>query len=74
MEQQFDPQNYPKRLEVIRETKGPLSAENALFLIGVDKCPECHCSVGNDTQFKDYSNKTIAVCAQCGNEMYIPEA
>ena len=39
--------------------------------LGVEKCPECHCSTGNDTEYKDFSNKTIAICAQCGYEWYL---
>jgi hypothetical protein len=68
MKQQFNPQDYPKRLEAIREIKGALSAEDALFLIGIDRCPECHCTTGG-IEYKDYSNKTIAVCGQCGTEI-----
>ena len=33
-----------------------------------EKCPECHCSVGDDTEYKDFSNKNTATCAQCGYE------
>jgi hypothetical protein len=70
---QFNPEDYPNRLKAIKETKGPLSAEDALFLIGVDKCPECHCAVGKGTDFKDFSNKTIVVCGQCGTEMWLED-
>ncbi len=34
--------------------------------LGLDNCPECGCAVGDDTFYKPYSNKTIAICAQCG--------
>ncbi len=35
---------------------------------GIEKCPECHCSTGDDTEYKDFSNKTIAICVQCHYE------
>jgi len=40
---------------------------------GVEECPECHCSTGDDTEYKDFSNKNIAICAQCGYEWYLPD-
>ncbi|KKN29586.1 hypothetical protein LCGC14_0842540 [marine sediment metagenome] len=40
-------------------------------LFDIEKCPECHCSTGDDTEFKDFSNKNIIICAQCGNEWYL---
>ena len=72
MMKQFNPEDYPNRLETIKETKGPLSAEDALFLLGIDRCPECHCTVSG-ISFKDFSNKTVAVCEQCGTEMYLED-
>jgi len=42
--------------------------EELLEIYGVDQCPECHCATGDDTQYKDFSNKRIIVCAQCGYE------
>ncbi|MFA5307536.1 MAG: hypothetical protein WC365_08865 [Candidatus Babeliales bacterium] len=70
IERQFNPEDYPNRLKAIKETKGSLSAEDVLFLIGIDRCPECNCAVGNGTDFKDFSNKAIVVCAQCDTEIY----
>jgi hypothetical protein len=70
---QFNPKDYPKRLKTIKQTKGPLSAIDALFLIGIDRCPECNCAVGSDTSFKDFSNKTVVICAQCSTEIYLEE-
>lgn len=70
---QFNPKDYPKRLKTIKETEGPLSAIDALFLIGIDRCPECNCAAGSDTNFKDFSNKAIVVCAQCGAEIPVEE-
>lgn len=73
MEKQFNPNDYPNRLKAIKQTKGNLSAQDALFLMGIDRCPECRCAIGEDTKFKDFSNKTVALCAQCGSEMSTTE-
>lgn len=40
---------------------------------GIERCPECNCCTGDDTEYKDFSNKTIAVCAQCGYEWYLDQ-
>ncbi|KKM60109.1 hypothetical protein LCGC14_1545260 [marine sediment metagenome] len=40
---------------------------------GIEKCPECHCSTGHDTEYKDFSNKNIAICGQCGYEWYLSD-
>lgn len=34
----------------------------------IENCPECHCATGEDTEYKDYTCKTIAICTQCGYE------
>lgn len=48
---------------------GTFTAEEELLeLYNIDRCPECHCCTGDDTQYKDFSNKYIIVCAQCGYE------
>ncbi len=44
------------------------AAEELLDYHGIEKCPECHCATGDDTEYKDFSNKYIVVCAQCGYE------
>ena len=36
---------------------------------GIEHCPECHCAVGDDWQYKDFSCKTIIICAQCKTEI-----
>ncbi len=36
----------------------------------IERCPECNCCTGDDTKYKDYSNKNIAICAQCGYEWW----
>ena len=43
--------------------------EYAIEVLGFEKCPECHCSYGDDTQFKDFTCKTVVVCAQCNSEI-----
>ncbi len=45
-----------------------MKASEELIRKGVENCPECHCSTGDDTEYKDFSNRTIAICAQCGYE------
>ena len=49
------------------------ACEVLIELCTVDECPECHCCVGDDTEYKDYSNKYIAICAQCGYEFYLED-
>ena len=53
---------------------GTFTAEEVLLeLYDIDRCPECHCSTGDDTAYKDFSNKRIAVCAQCGYEWHLDD-
>jgi len=42
-----------------------------LELVGIDRCPECWCVVSTDWEYRDFSNKTIAVCPQCDNLIYL---
>lgn len=35
-----------------------------------ERCVECDC-IQSKANWKDYSNKAIHVCAQCGTEYYI---
>ena len=44
------------------------ACEELSDIYGVENCPECHCATGDDTEYKDFSNKYIVVCAQCGHE------
>jgi len=46
-----------------------MKAIEELQSLQIEHCPECHCAVGDDWDYKDYSNRTIVVCAQCGNEI-----
>ena len=46
-----------------------MKARENLELLGIERCDECHCSVGDDWQYKDFSNKNIVICPQCENEI-----
>ncbi len=37
--------------------------------LDIEECPECHCVVGTDWEYKDFSNKTVVICPQCGEEI-----
>ena len=50
---------------------GIMEAWEVLFDADIEKCPECHCSTGEDTEYKDFSCKNIAICSQCGYEWYL---
>ena len=45
-----------------------MKAIDVLEELGIEECRECGCPVGDDWKFKDFSNKTIIVCPQCGEE------
>ncbi len=45
-----------------------MKAYEELAELGIEHCPECHCATGDDTEYKDFSNKNIAICAQCKYE------
>jgi len=62
-----------KREAILQIKDRPLKAYEVLFLMGIERCPECHCAVGGDWEFKDFSNKTIAVCPQCKTEINTEE-
>lgn len=49
----------------------PMKAIEELISLGIERCPECHCAVGDDWDYKDFSNKTIVVCPQCGEEIHL---
>jgi len=34
-----------------------------------ENCPECHCV--QDVNYRDFTNKTVQVCEQCGTKMYL---
>ena len=37
--------------------------------LGIYKCPECNCAVGEDWEYKDFSNHNIVICPQCKTEI-----
>ena len=47
--------------------------EELLELYGIDRCPECHSATGNDTEYRDFSNKLIIICSQCGHEWFLAD-
>lgn len=47
-----------------------MNAWEELHLLNIEHCPECHCAVGNDWDYKDFSNKNIIICPQCGTEIH----
>lgn len=49
----------------------PMKAIEKLISLGIERCPECNCAVGDDWDYKDFSNKTIVVCPQCGAELHL---
>ena len=34
--------------------------------LGIERCIECNCVVGDDWNFVDFSNKNLVKCPQCG--------
>lgn len=48
-----------------------MKAIEELLSKGIERCPECNCAVGDDWDYKDFSNKTIVVCPQCGEEIHL---
>lgn len=48
-----------------------MKAGEELELRGIEECPECHCITGDDWEYRDFSNKTIAICPQCHEEIML---
>ena len=46
-----------------------MTACEELLSKDIEKCPECHCAVGDDWEYKDFSNKGIVICPQCHEEI-----
>lgn len=44
-----------------------------LDLYGIDRCAECRCVVSTDWEYMDFTNKTVAVCAQCETPIYLED-
>ncbi len=39
----------------------------------LNECPECHCAIGDDWKYKDFSNKNIIICPQCKTEIELKQ-
>lgn len=50
-----------------------MKAHEELLSMGIERCPECNCPVGDDWDYKDFSNKRIVVCPQCGEEINLDD-
>jgi DNA-directed RNA polymerase subunit RPC12/RpoP len=50
-----------------------MKACEELESLGIERCPECHCPIGEDWQYDDYSNKNIISCPQCHEKIFIEE-
>ncbi len=37
----------------------------------IEECPECHCKIGIDWEYKDFTNKRIIICPQCKETIFI---
>ena len=48
-----------------------MKAIEELQELGIERCVECRCAVGDDWDYRDFSNKTIIVCPQCGSEVEV---
>lgn len=46
-----------------------MKASERLEQLGIERCPECHCAVGDDWEWKDFSNRNIIICPQCHTEL-----
>lgn len=46
-----------------------MKAIEELQKLKIEHCPECHCAVGDDWDYKDFSSHDIIVCPQCGSEI-----
>ncbi len=55
------------------EAKGPMKAWEVLSSLGIENCPECHCPIGPDWEYVDFTNKTVTACPQCGTLAQLKE-
>lgn len=44
---------------------------NELNELMIYHCQECHCAVGDDWEYLNFSNKTATKCPQCGNIIHL---
>jgi len=50
-----------------------MKANEVLEGRGILNCPECHCAIGDDWEYKDFSNKNLVICPQCKTEIDVSE-
>ena len=50
-----------------------MKAYEELEELDITECPECHYNIGDDWEYKDFSNKNIVICPQCKNEIYLED-
>ena len=49
-----------------------MTASEHLQHKGIVECPECHYDTeSDDWEYKDFTGKTVAVCPQCLEEIYL---
>ncbi len=46
-----------------------MKAVEELQRLEIEHCPECHCAVGDDWDYKPFSSHDIIVCPQCSSEI-----
>ena len=50
-----------------------MRAIDVLDELGVEKCPECRCTVGGDWEYIPFSNKDAVECPQCKEIIFLEE-
>lgn len=48
-----------------------MSAYDECHRLNIEKCSDCNCNLGDDWEYKDFSNRTIVICPQCKTEIYL---
>lgn len=43
--------------------------EEMIDILEIEECIECHCNVGEDWEYVDFTAKSVIKCPQCG-ELY----
>jgi hypothetical protein len=51
-----------------------MKAIEELNRLKIEHCPECRCTVGEDWEYKNFSNKNIIICPQCNEEINVAES
>ena len=50
-----------------------MKAKEELDNLGIYNCSECNCATGDDWEYKAWSNKTIIICPQCEELIYLKD-